>query len=94
MVLSNAGKKAILTDTLLFDKGKYFTERPSCSDVSASGGWLSHFKCRYWISLKTLHGEANSVDVSIVSAARIQRVSHVMFTILINWIVLISTSSM
>ena len=65
-------KKAILTDALLLEKGKYFAERLNFPDFTASGGWLSRFKSRHGISLKPLHGEANSVDVSIVSAARVQ----------------------
>ena len=63
-------KKAIISDAILIAKGKEFAERLHCTEFSPSGGWLSRFKSRHGISLRTLHGEAASVDVSVVAAAR------------------------
>ena len=63
-------KKAIISNAILIAKGKEFAERLHCTEFATSGGWLNRFKSRHGISLRTLHGEAASVDVSVVSAAR------------------------
>ena len=63
-------KKAIISDAILIAKGKEFAERLQCTEFAPSGGWLSRFKSRHGISLRTLHGEAASVNVNVVSAAR------------------------
>ena len=63
-------KKAIITDAILIEKGKQFSERLECEASSPSGGWLSRFKACQGISLRNLHGEAASVDSSIVASAR------------------------
>ena len=63
-------KKAIISNAILIAKGKEFAERLHCTEFSPSGGSLSQFKSRHGISLRTLHDEAASVDVSVVSAVR------------------------
>ena len=62
-------KKAIVTDTILLEKGKEFLEWLRCEDFAISGGWLQRFKARHGISLRTLHGESASVNDDVVSAA-------------------------
>ena len=64
-------KKAIITDAILIEKATQFSERLECKDFSPSGGWLRCFKARHGISLRNSHGEAASVDSSIVAIARI-----------------------
>ena len=64
-------KKAIMTDHILLEKAKFFTERLNCRDFTASEGWLSRFKCRHGIFLRRLHGEADSVDITSISDHRI-----------------------
>ena len=63
-------KKAIVTDSILIEKGKQYAEKLNCEHFSPSGGWLSRFKSRHSISLRNLHGEAASVNVSAVATAR------------------------
>ena len=63
-------KKAVVTDAVLIEKGKQFAERLHCEDFMPSGGWMSRFKSRHGISMRNLHGEAASVDVSVVATAR------------------------
>lgn len=63
-------KKAIITDAILLEKGKQFSDRLHCEYFSPSGGWVSRFKARHGISLRNLHGEAASVDLSVVTTAR------------------------
>ena len=70
MVQHHAGKKAIISDAILLEKGKEFASRLQCDDFMASSGWLSRFKARHGISLKVLHGEAASVNSSSVSSSR------------------------
>ena len=65
-------KKGIVKDSVLLEKGRFVTERLSCPEFTASAGWLSRFKSRHGISLRLLHGEAASVDIGAVSAARVQ----------------------
>ena len=50
--------------TMQANKGKRV-----CTEFSPSGGWLSRFKYSNGNTLRTLHGEAASVDVSVVSDA-------------------------
>ena len=63
-------KKAIITNSILIEKGKQYAEKLNCEHFSPSGGWLSRFKSRLSISLRNLHGEAASVDVSGVATAQ------------------------
>lgn len=65
-------KKAIISDSILLEKGKEFASRLQCDDFMVSGGWLSRFKARHGISCKALHGEADSVHVALVSSARME----------------------
>ena len=52
--------------------GRFFAERLSCPEYTASAGWLSRLKSRHGISLRLLHGEAASVDTGAVSAAHVE----------------------
>ena len=63
-------KKAIVTNSILIEKGKQYAEKLNCEHFSPSGGWLSHFKSRHSISLRNLHGKVASVDVSASATAR------------------------
>ena len=65
-------KKAIISDAILLEKGKYFSQRLDCAVFTASNSWLGRFKSRHGISLKILHGESASVNVDPVAAARSQ----------------------
>ena len=63
-------KKAIITDAILLEKGKYFAERLNCEEFVGSSGWLGRFKSRNGISLKLLHGEGASIDSSVALNGR------------------------
>jgi hypothetical protein len=60
--------KTILSDALIIEKAKQLADRleiPS-GTLSFSPGWLQKFKDRNGIRQQKLHGEASSVDLSVV----------------------------
>ena len=65
-------QRGIINDTILLEKSKEYAQRLSCVDFSPSGGWLSRFKARHGISLRYLHGEADSVTISVMATARME----------------------
>ena len=60
---------AAVNDEMLIEKAKELGEKMSISDFAYSRGWLQKFKKRHGMSMKEIHGEANSADPEIVNAA-------------------------
>jgi len=48
------GKHVVITDAILTEKARYFGNKIGVTDFSYSTGWLSRFKGRYNISMRTI----------------------------------------
>jgi hypothetical protein len=60
-----------VSDEMLQEKGRIFGQRLGVSEgFNFSRGWLQGFKQRHKICLRTIHGEAASVDQAVVSVGR------------------------
>ena len=60
-----------VSDEMLQEKGREFGQRLGVSEgFNYSRGWLQGFKQRHKISLRTIHGEAASVNEAVVSEGR------------------------
>lgn len=60
--------KTILSDAIIIEKAKKLADGLGVPDgtLSFSHGWLQKFKDRNGIHQRKLHGEASSVDISVV----------------------------
>ena len=64
-------RNVAVSDEMLQEKGREFGQRLGVSEgFNFSRGWLQGFKQHHKISLRTIHGEAASVDEAVVSAGR------------------------
>ena len=62
--------KMIISDAIIKEKAKDLASKYKDMDLNEfrfSNGWLSKFKKRNGICLKTMHGESGSVDETVIS---------------------------